>query len=158
MPTEEDHSFINKSISYLLCNKGIIVNLYKLHFSSFHFSLQPNKRVFHFPTFPPLQPNTQEGKLNIFHPSTFPFSHNFPSSYFSTPSTKRTLKTNSQRQLTNESLSCTKNPNTTKGTHANIVNKLSTILNKPDLKIDLIYELGLLVEPHGQIIFLKINI
>ena len=37
----------NKSISYILCNKGIIVNLYKLHFPSFPFSLQPNKRVFH---------------------------------------------------------------------------------------------------------------
>ena len=62
----------NKSISYILCNKGIIVNLYKLYFSSFSFSLQPNKRVFHPPTFPPLQPNTQEGKLNIFHLPTFP--------------------------------------------------------------------------------------
>ena len=58
----------NKSISYLLCNKGIIVNLYKLYFSSFPFSLQPNKRVFHPLTFPSLQPNTQEGKLNIFYP------------------------------------------------------------------------------------------
>ena len=58
----------NKSISYILCNKGIIVNLYKLYFSSFSFSLQPNKRVFHSPIFPPLQPNTQKGKLNIFHP------------------------------------------------------------------------------------------
>ena len=60
----------NKSIFYILCNNGIIVNLYKLHFSSFHFSLQPNKRVFHPPTFSPLQPNTQKGKLNIFHPLT----------------------------------------------------------------------------------------
>ena len=76
----------NKSISYLLCNKGIIVNLYKLHFPSFPFSLQPNKRVFHSSTFPPLQPNTQEGKPNIFYSLTFPSSH------FSTPSTKRTLK------------------------------------------------------------------
>ena len=49
---------INKFISYLLYNKGIIVNLHKLHFSFFPFSLQPNKRVFHHPTFPPLQPNT----------------------------------------------------------------------------------------------------
>ena len=71
----------NKSISYILCNKGIIVNLYKLYFLSFPFSLQPNKRVFHSPTFPPLQPNTQEGKLNIFHtptifyPPTFPLFH-----------------------------------------------------------------------------------
>ena len=38
----------------LLYNKDIIVNLCKLHFSSSHFSLQPNKKVFHFPTFPPL--------------------------------------------------------------------------------------------------------
>ena len=58
----------NKSISYILCNKGIIVNLYKLHFSFFPFSLQPNKNFFHPFTFPLLQPNTQEGKLNIFHP------------------------------------------------------------------------------------------
>ena len=58
----------NKSISYLLCNNGIIVNLYKLHFLSSHFSFQPNKRVFHPPTFSSLQPNTYEGKLNIFHP------------------------------------------------------------------------------------------
>ena len=82
----------NKFISYQLCNRGIIVNLYKLHFSSCPFSLQPNKRVFHFSTFSPLQPNTQEGKLNIFHPPTFPSSHNFPSSHFFTPPTKRTLK------------------------------------------------------------------
>ena len=82
----------NKSISYILCNKGIIVNLYKLHFPSFHFSLQPNKRVFHPPTFPPHQPNTQEGKPNIFYPPTFPSSHNFPSFYFFTPPTKRILR------------------------------------------------------------------
>ena len=84
---------INKSISYILCNKGIIINLYKLHFPSFPFFLQPNKRVFHLPTFPLLQPNTQEGKPNIFYPPTFPSSHNFSSSYFSTPPTKRTLNT-----------------------------------------------------------------
>ena len=66
---------INKFISYILCNKGIIVNLSKLHFSSFYFSFQPNKRVFHFLTFLPLQPNTQEKKLNIFHPPTFPLLH-----------------------------------------------------------------------------------
>ena len=75
----------NKSISYVLCNKGIIVNLYKLHFSSFHFSFKPNKRVFHPLTFPPLQTNTQEGKINIFHLLTFPSFH------FSTSSTKRAL-------------------------------------------------------------------
>ena len=82
---------INKSIFYQLCNKSIIVNLYKLLFLSFHFSFQPNKRVFHPPTFPSLQPNTHEGKLNIFHPLTFPSFHNFPSFHFSTPPTKRTL-------------------------------------------------------------------
>ena len=81
----------NKSIFYILCNKGIIINLYKLHFPSFPFFLQPNKRVFHPPTFPPLQPNTQEGKPNIFYSPTFPSSHNFSSSHFSTPPTKRTL-------------------------------------------------------------------
>ena len=75
----------NKSIFYLLCNKGIIVNLYKSHFLSSHFSFQPNKRVFYSSTFSPLQPNTHEGKLNIFHPPTFLSSH------FSTPPTKRTL-------------------------------------------------------------------
>ena len=79
----------NKSISYLLCNKGIIINLYKLYFLSSHFSFQPNKRVFHPPTFPSLQPNTHKGKLNIFHPPTFPSSYNFLSFYFSTPPTKQ---------------------------------------------------------------------
>ena len=55
----------------LLYNKDIIVNLYKLHFPS---------------SFPPLQPNTHEEKLNLFYPPT-----NCPSSHFSTP-TKRTIK------------------------------------------------------------------
>ena len=62
----------NKSISYLLCNKDIIVNLYKLHFLSSHFSFQPNKRVFYPPIFSSLQPNTHKEKLNIFHSPTFP--------------------------------------------------------------------------------------
>ena len=83
---------INKSIFYQLCNKGIMVNLYKLLFLSSHFSFQPNKRVFHPSTFSFLQPNTYEGKLNIFHPPTFPSSHNFPSFHFSTLPTKRTLR------------------------------------------------------------------
>ena len=61
----------------ILYNKDIIVNLYKLHFPSSHFSLQLNKKVFHPLTFSPLQPNTQEGKPNIFYPFTFPSSHNF---------------------------------------------------------------------------------
>ena len=69
---------INKYISYLVCNKGIIVNLYKLNFPSFHFFLKPNKRVFHPLTFPPLQPNTQEEKLNIFHPPTIFHPPSFP--------------------------------------------------------------------------------
>ena len=68
----------------LLYNKDIIVNLYKLYFLSSLFSLQSNKKVFHPPTFTPLQPNTQ-GKTKsflsshfsilplIFHPQTFPF-------------------------------------------------------------------------------------
>ena len=59
----------------LLYNKDIIVSLYKLHFPSFPFSLQPNKKVFHFLTFPPLQPNTHEGKSNFFYPPTFPYSY-----------------------------------------------------------------------------------
>ena len=50
----------------ILYNKDIIVNLYKLYFSSFHFSLQPNNKFFHSPT--------------------------FPSSRFSTLSTKRILR------------------------------------------------------------------
>ena len=60
--------------------KDIIVNLYKLHFSYSLFSLQPNKFFFHPPTFPPLQPNTHEGKPNLFYPPTFQY-----------PLTKRTL-------------------------------------------------------------------
>ena len=47
----------NKSISYILINKGIIVNLYKLHFLSSYFSLRLNKKVFYPLTFSPLQPN-----------------------------------------------------------------------------------------------------
>ena len=69
----------------LLYNKDKIVNLYKLHFPSSPFSFQPNKKVFHPPTFAPLQPNIHEGKPNLFYPPT-----NFPSSHFSTPPTKRT--------------------------------------------------------------------
>ena len=59
----------------LLYNKDIIVNLYKLHFPFSHFSLQLNKKVFHPSTFLPLQPNTHEGKLNLFYSFTFPSSH-----------------------------------------------------------------------------------
>ena len=68
----------NKSISYILCNKSIMFNLYKLHFPSSYIFLQPNKRVFHPPTFSLLQPNTQEGKLNILHPPTIFYPLTFP--------------------------------------------------------------------------------
>ena len=70
----------------LLYKKDIIINLYKLYFPSSPFSLQPSKKVLHPPIFPPLQPNTYEGKPNLFYPLTFPSSH------FSTPPTKQTLK------------------------------------------------------------------
>ena len=63
---------VNISIYYILYNKDIIVNLYKLHFPSSPFSLQPNKNFFHPPTFPPLQPNTYKEKPNLFYPPTFP--------------------------------------------------------------------------------------
>ena len=59
----------------LLYNKDIIVNLYKLHFPSFPFSLQPNKKVFHPLIFPLLQPNTHERKQNLFYLPTLPSSH-----------------------------------------------------------------------------------
>ena len=68
-----------------------MVNLYQLHFSSSHFLSQPNKKVFHPSIFPPFQPNTNEGKLNFFYPPTFPSSHNFPPSHFSTPPSKHSL-------------------------------------------------------------------
>ena len=67
----------NKSISYLLCNKDIIINLYKLHFLSSHFPFQSNKIVFHPSTFPFLQPNTHEEKLNIFYLPTFSLPHSY---------------------------------------------------------------------------------
>ena len=89
---------INKSIFYQLCNKGIMVNLYKLLFLSSHFSFQSNKRVFYPPTFSSLQPNTYEKKLNIFHPPTFPSFHNFSSFHFSTPPTKRTLREDGKKK------------------------------------------------------------
>ena len=52
-----------------------MVNLYQLYFSSSHFLSQPNKKVFHLSTFPPFQPNTNERKLNLFYPPTFPLLH-----------------------------------------------------------------------------------
>ena len=54
---------------FFLCNRGMKINLNKLHFLSSHFSSQPNKRVFpsfHFSIFP----TKHEEKLNLFHIST----------------------------------------------------------------------------------------
>ena len=83
---------INKFISYILCNKGIIINLHKLHFLSFPF-FSPTKQKsflsFHFST-PPT-------KHNIFHSLTFLSSHNFSSSHFSTPPSKRSVKEKSDK-------------------------------------------------------------
>ena len=68
---------IISSISYLLWNKGIRVDLHKLHFLSSNFSPQSNNRVFHPSIFPSLQPNIYKKKLNIFYHLTFLSSHNF---------------------------------------------------------------------------------
>ena len=69
----------------------IIVNSYKLHFPSSHFSLKPNKKIFHLPPFHPfnqtlMRKNQNFSILPIFHPPT-----NFSSSHFSTPPTKQSL-------------------------------------------------------------------
>ena len=69
-----------------------MVNLYQLYFSSSHFLSQLNKKVFHPSTFSPFQPNTNEGKLNLFYHPTFSSSYNFLSSHFSIFPTKRTLR------------------------------------------------------------------
>ena len=69
-----------------------MVNLYQLYFSSAHFLSQPNKKVFHPSTFPLFQPNTNEGKLNLFYHPTFSSSYNFLSSHFSILPTKQTLR------------------------------------------------------------------
>ena len=63
----------------LLYNKDIIVNVYKLHFPSSPFSLQPNKKVFYPPLFHSSnQTHMRENQIFsiiplIFHPQTFPF-------------------------------------------------------------------------------------
>ena len=50
-----------------------MVNLYQLYFSFFYFLFQPNKNVFYPSTFPPLKPNTNEGrKTKSFLSSHFP--------------------------------------------------------------------------------------
>ena len=66
-----------KIISYILCNKGIRINLYKLHFLSFNLSPQPNKRIFHPSHF--FTPTTKhiQGKIKIFYHSTFSSSYQF---------------------------------------------------------------------------------
>ena len=69
-----------------------MVNLYQLYFLLSHFLSQPNKKVFYPSTFLPFQPNTNEEKLNFFYPPTFPSSHNFPPSHFSTPPSKLSLR------------------------------------------------------------------
>ena len=67
----------NKYISYLLCNNGILVNLYKLYFLfSYFFFLQLNKRVFYifvFPTSYFFTSTTKHklGKTKFFLPSYF---------------------------------------------------------------------------------------
>ena len=70
----------NKSISYLLYNKGILVNLYKLYllFSYFFFFNQAKEfftfSLFHLP-FSPLQLNTCKKKSNFFILLLFYFSN-----------------------------------------------------------------------------------
>ena len=58
-----------------LCNRGMRVNLYKLHFLSSYFSSQPNKNSFsslHFY----ILPNTR-GKTKPFLSPLFPLPHHF---------------------------------------------------------------------------------
>ena len=71
---------INLLLFVNIFSNDIMVNLYQLCFSSSLFLSQPNKKDFHPSTFPPLKPNTNKGKLNLFYPSTFLSSHNFLSS------------------------------------------------------------------------------
>ena len=72
-----------KIIYYILRNKSIRINLYKLHFYPPTFFLNQTKELFIPPTFPPLQPNTHNEKLNF---SIIPLFHlftNFLSAHFS---------------------------------------------------------------------------
>ena len=57
--------FLQTIKKIVLCNKGMKLNLYKLHFLSFNISSQPNKEVFHPFNFLFPQPNTHEGRLNL---------------------------------------------------------------------------------------------
>ena len=76
---------------FIYLGEDIIVNLYQLYFSSSHFLSQPNKKKFHSSIFPPLQLNTNEGKLNLFYSLTFLSSYNFLFSHISIIPTKQTL-------------------------------------------------------------------
>ena len=51
-------------------NRVMKVNLYKLHFPSFYFSFQRNKRIFYSSNFLPPKPNTMK-KFSIFYFPTF---------------------------------------------------------------------------------------
>ena len=82
---------INVLLFVYIFSKDIMVNLYQLYFSTSHFLSQPNKKFFHPSTFPPFQPNSNEGKLNLFYHPTFPSSYNFLFSHFSILPTIRTL-------------------------------------------------------------------
>ena len=64
-----------------------MINLYQLHFLFSYFSSQPNKKIFHPSTFPPLQSNTNERSLNLFYPPTIFYSLTFLS-----PQPNRPLK------------------------------------------------------------------
>ena len=77
---------INKFISYLLCNKGIVVNLHKLHFSFFSFFSPTTQKIFLSSHFFTSSTKHIRGKTKYFS-----FFHNFLSSHFSTPSSKRSL-------------------------------------------------------------------
>ena len=63
-----------------LFNRGMKINLHKLHFLSSYFSSQPNKKNFNPFTFPPLQLNILRENYNLFYLPTFhPLSIFYPS-------------------------------------------------------------------------------
>ena len=75
----------------LLYNKDIIINLYKLHFSSSAFSPKKKRKfstlaLFHLSNQTHVRENQIFYVLPLFYPPT-----NFPSSHFSIPPTKQTL-------------------------------------------------------------------
>ena len=78
---------INKFISYILCNNGIIINLHQLYFPSFSFFSTIKQKSFlssHFFT-PPTKHIRGKTRIfsilllfhhsTIFHPPTFPLLH-----------------------------------------------------------------------------------